>query len=41
MVDLTKNVCPSYDDEDHEFVRVAIIASHAGEPPLDAWRGHS
>ena len=31
-VDPTKNVCPSYDDEDHEFVRVAIIASHVGDP---------
>ena len=30
--DPTKNVCPSYDDEDHEFVRAAIIASHVGEP---------
>jgi septin family protein len=31
-VDPTKNVCPSYDGEDHEFVRVAIIASHVGDP---------
>jgi hypothetical protein len=31
-VDPTSNVCPSYDDEDHEFVRVAIIASHEGDP---------
>ena len=31
-VDPTKNVCPSYNDEDHEFVRVAIIASHVGDP---------
>jgi hypothetical protein len=31
-VDPTKNVCPSYDDEDHEFVRAAIIASHVGDP---------
>ena len=35
-VDPTKNVCPCYDNEDHQFVRVAIIASHAGEPPLTA-----
>ena len=31
-VDPTKNVCLSYDDEDHEFVRAAIIASHVGDP---------
>src|ERR1700719_2591887 len=31
-VDPTKNVCPSYDEEDHEFVRAAIIASHVGDP---------
>ena len=47
-VDPTKNVCPSYDDENHEFVRVAIIASHIGPLPLtveeaiaklqDAWK---
>ena len=35
-VDPTKNVCPCYNDEDHKFVRVAIIASHGGEPPLTA-----
>ena len=35
-VDPTNNVCPCYDDKDHQFVRVAIIASHAGEPPLTA-----
>ena len=47
-VDPTKNVCPSYDDEDYELVRVAIIAGHVGPPPLtveeaiaklqDAWK---
>src|SRR5260221_8172614 len=33
-IDPTQNTCPSYDDEDHEFVRVAIIARHGGEPAL-------
>ena len=31
-VDPTKDICPSYDDEDHEFVRVAIIARHVSDP---------
>ena len=29
-------MCPSYNDEDHEFVRVAIITSHVSKPPLTA-----
>ena len=31
-VDPSTNICPSYDDKDHEFVRAAIIASHIGDP---------
>jgi hypothetical protein len=33
-IDPTQNTCPSYDDEDHEFVRAAIIARHVGDPAL-------
>ena len=31
-VDPTKDICPSYDDEDHEFVRVAIITRYVSDP---------